>query len=212
MSLAAYRAAYYTAHREYALAYQAAYRKTHREEVAVSQADYREAHREERVAKQAAYRKAHHEEIIAKNAVYRASHREASTASQGAYRTAHRVEIAATNAAYYAAHREENASWHAADAKAYPEKGRARASLRHARKLGNSIGLPKPDYRAILAEFGMVCHICSEDILTKADLHFDHVIPLAKEGPHSAENIRPSHALCNLRKGSKIPESYQLAA
>jgi len=59
-------------------------------------------------------------------------------------------------------------------------------------------------YSAILAKWGMVCHICSSEIESVDDLHFDHVIPLAKEGPHSEDNIRPSHALCNLRKGAKI--------
>ena len=29
-------------------------------------------------------------------------------------------------------------------------------------------------------------------------------------GPHSAENIRPTHALCNLRKGNRLPEEVQM--
>ena len=60
------------------------------------------------------------------------------------------------------------------------------------------------DYVAILAEHGMTCHICREPIAGRADLHFDHVIPLAKGGPHHADNIRPSHALCNIRKGDRL--------
>jgi hypothetical protein len=59
------------------------------------------------------------------------------------------------------------------------------------------------DYAAILAEHGMFCHICSLVIVDESDLHFDHAIPLALGGPHSAENIRPAHAICNLRKGAK---------
>jgi 5-methylcytosine-specific restriction endonuclease McrA len=59
-------------------------------------------------------------------------------------------------------------------------------------------------YAAVLQRDGMVCHICGGDIPSLADLHFDHVIPLAKGGPHSAENIRPAHALCNLRKSDKL--------
>lgn len=59
-------------------------------------------------------------------------------------------------------------------------------------------------YAAILAEWGMVCHICTGEIESVEDLHMDHVIPLAKGGLHVADNIRPSHALCNLRKGAKI--------
>lgn len=63
-------------------------------------------------------------------------------------------------------------------------------------------GIPV-DYAAILAEHGMFCHICSMVIVDEYDLHFDHVIPLALGGPHSAENIRPAHAICNIRKGAK---------
>ena len=62
------------------------------------------------------------------------------------------------------------------------------------------------DYAAILERDGMVCHICGDAIPDRSVLHFDHVIPLARGGKHTAENIRPSHALCNLRKGAKMPD------
>lgn len=60
------------------------------------------------------------------------------------------------------------------------------------------------DFRAILVKHGMVCHICRGAISSLADLHFDHVIPLALGGPHTVDNIRPSHGVCNLRKGNRI--------
>ncbi len=50
----------------------------------------------------------------------------------------------------------------------------------------------------------MVCHICGDAIPGLEELHFDHVIPLIKGGPHVAENVRPSHAGCNLRKGARL--------
>jgi 5-methylcytosine-specific restriction endonuclease McrA len=59
-------------------------------------------------------------------------------------------------------------------------------------------------YRAVLERDGMVCHICGGSISDLSDLHFDHVIPLSKGGAHSLENIRPAHALCNMRKSDKI--------
>lgn len=60
------------------------------------------------------------------------------------------------------------------------------------------------DYAAILERDGMVCHICGGDIPSLSDLHFDHVFPLSKGGAHSYDNIKPSHASCNMRKGAKI--------
>jgi 5-methylcytosine-specific restriction endonuclease McrA len=59
-------------------------------------------------------------------------------------------------------------------------------------------------YSAILEEHGMVCHLCGGGIPSLDDLHMDHVIPLAKGGAHHADNIRPAHALCNMRKSDKI--------
>ena len=79
-------------------------------------------------------------------------------------------------------------------------------AVRKKRKHGAIVN--EADHKAILAEFGMVCHICGQDIASPGDLHFDHVISLTKEGPHSAENLRPSHALCNMRKGTKSLEDF----
>jgi 5-methylcytosine-specific restriction endonuclease McrA len=72
------------------------------------------------------------------------------------------------------------------------------------RRTAKLAGVPRVDYGAILQEHAWVCHICKGMIASRADLHFDHVIPLSKGGSHTAENIRPSHALCNLRKSAKL--------
>lgn len=60
-------------------------------------------------------------------------------------------------------------------------------------------------YEAILERDGMHCHICDTEIPSLDVLHFDHVIPLSKGGLHSEENIKPSHAACNLSKGARMP-------
>lgn len=73
---------------------------------------------------------------------------------------------------------------------------------RKARMIAN--GYEVVDFGKLVSDHGMVCHICSAPILTRSDLHFDHVIPLAKGGPHTADNIRPAHALCNWSKGARI--------
>lgn len=79
--------------------------------------------------------------------------------------------------------------------------GRQGANARKARKAG--LVVTKADYSQILAEHGMVCHLCGGNIETMRDLHFDHVIPLAAGGAHAPHNIRPSHRVCNQRKGAK---------
>lgn len=66
----------------------------------------------------------------------------------------------------------------------------------------------------MLAYWGAVCHICGESIDLSAPrkpglpgwergLHREHVIPVSAGGETSLENVRPAHAICNLRKGSK---------
>jgi 5-methylcytosine-specific restriction endonuclease McrA len=65
----------------------------------------------------------------------------------------------------------------------------------------------------VLVKYGKDCHICKTPIDLKAPrrvgvdnwflgLHIDHLIPIAKGGADTLENVRPAHALCNLKKGS----------
>lgn len=83
-----------------------------------------------------------------------------------------------------------------------PMRAREQSLRYQARKRNATRGTV--DYDAILAQYGMECHICGHSIPSRADLHFDHVIPLSKGGLHSMENIKPSHATCNMRKSAKL--------
>lgn len=94
--------------------------------------------------------------------------------------------------------RERLRSWYANN----PEKAREQSRRYHLRKSDATV--EKVSYPAILERDGMVCHICGDDIPSMSDLHFDHVMPLSKGGAHSYDNIKPSHASCNMRKGAKI--------
>lgn len=58
-------------------------------------------------------------------------------------------------------------------------------------------------YAAIWERDGGICYLCSCPV-DRTDVHFDHVIPLSKGGPHTADNIRVTHAWCNLRKSAKL--------
>ena len=66
----------------------------------------------------------------------------------------------------------------------------------------------------ILSLYGAICHICAETIDLflprkvglkgwEMGLQLDHVIPIAKGGDDTVFNIRPSHGICNKRKGAK---------
>ncbi len=62
----------------------------------------------------------------------------------------------------------------------------------------------------VLSTYGEKCHICKEPIelslprTHSQGLHLDHVIPLARGGEHSLANVKPAHAKCNLKKGSRV--------
>ena len=87
--------------------------------------------------------------------------------------------------------------------KADPEKWALRNRANQARRRTAPKAEPV-DFAAIIERDGMWCYLCEKPIASLDDLHFDHVIPLSKGGPHTAANIRPSHALCNLRKGARL--------
>lgn len=87
-------------------------------------------------------------------------------------------------------------------AKANPEKNREYVRRRQAREQAAAVG--EVDYGAVLARDGMWCYLCRVDIADLDDLHFDHVVPLARGGAHGEDNIRPTHARCNQRKHGKL--------
>lgn len=67
----------------------------------------------------------------------------------------------------------------------------------------------------ILSRYGSKCFLCNRDIDLMASrragigdwqlgLHLDHVIPLSQGGTDLIENIRPTHAFCNMSKHNRI--------
>lgn len=59
----------------------------------------------------------------------------------------------------------------------------------------------------IIDRDGMVCGICTTAIASMADLHIDHIKPLARGGTSAPENLQPSHSWCNIAKGDKWHEA-----
>lgn len=72
----------------------------------------------------------------------------------------------------------------------------------------------------VIKMYGSNCHLCNQDIDLNAPrggrskgalggnwkmgLHIDHIIPIARGGSDTLDNVRPAHAFCNLSKGAKI--------
>jgi 5-methylcytosine-specific restriction endonuclease McrA len=67
----------------------------------------------------------------------------------------------------------------------------------------------------VLNLYGKQCYICNKDIDLlmprrvgtigwENGLHIDHIVPISKGGSDTLNNVRPAHALCNIKKGDKI--------
>lgn len=67
----------------------------------------------------------------------------------------------------------------------------------------------------VIGKYGANCYLCNIVIDFMAPrkvgitgwengLHIDHLIPISKGGLDSLENVRPTHALCNLKKWANV--------
>jgi len=103
--------------------------------------------------------------------------------------------------------------------KEHPEKMREKSRKRRAIKLQN--GYEPYTETQVIEIYGATCHLCTLSInlelpraIGKEDgwelaLHIDHVIPIIAGGPDTLENVRPSHAICNMKKGSKMTNEFE---
>ncbi len=91
----------------------------------------------------------------------------------------------------------------------HPEKALENSRRRRAKRLGNKF--EKYSEAQVLEIYGSVCYLCKVGIDLSAPrragrpgwelgLHIDHVLPLWQSGPDTLENVRPSHAKCNLSR------------
>ena len=91
--------------------------------------------------------------------------------------------------------------------------GVRRQAARRRARIRNSISEHYTEQQVIL-KHGSNCHLCGSVIDLNANrsvgsvnwelsLHIDHIIPISIGGSDTLDNVKPSHGLCNLRKGNK---------
>lgn len=78
---------------------------------------------------------------------------------------------------------------------------RINASKRRALKRQSAINLRGISkwMRSVKSQKAIVCYYCNQSIQMNS-VHFDHIVPLSKGGPHSVENLCVACAQCNLSK------------
>ena len=100
----------------------------------------------------------------------------------------------------------------AAYRKAHPELKRACESKRRAKKRNVSIGDEKEIskiYARAASKSPIRCYLCHKTV-PHGKRHVDHVIPLAKGGPHASSNLAIACAACNMSKHDKPPQAIGL--
>ena len=55
------------------------------------------------------------------------------------------------------------------------------------------------DRPAVYERDAGICHLCGRPVDPR-DFHLDHVIPLVDGGPHTADNLKVAHPVCNRQK------------
>lgn len=93
-------------------------------------------------------------------------------------------------------------------AKAHPEQERMKQSRRRARMRG----LPNEHVTVaqLIERDGLGCYLCGRDV-DRNELHVDHVVPVVRDGPHIASNLRITHGRCNCIKGSRLVSELDLS-
>lgn len=158
-------------------------------------------HREKRLAWMAAYFAEHRAERLACHKQWATEHREEQRQYHRDYRGSDMpgaIRMREQQGTYSQRYQEGN--------ERYAESHRARQALRRAK------GAEKELVTIGQAMFDAdgLCHLCGAPILSHADAHLDHIVPLSKGGQHTMDNLAPTHARCNQIKRGLHPDEIPL--
>lgn len=101
-------------------------------------------------------------------------------------------QVIESRARYNREHRETTIAW---------------TQRRRARRAGVVVG--EVDYKRVWKREKGICYLCGRPV-AEGDIHYDHVVPLSRGGAHSEDNVRVTHARCNIKKGTKLVEELDL--
>jgi len=140
---------------------------------------------------------------VERQAHWRAANAELHRERARQFRREHPEKVLATNRAWVEKNRERAAEGRRRVRQANLVRYRSYKAKWRALRAQAKIG--RVSYVEIWERDKGICYLCGNAI-PRDHLHFDHVIPLSKGGAHSMENIRPTHATCNIRKKDRIVE------
>lgn len=154
----------------------------------------------------AVWKKLHPAEVRARQRAYYDANREEILSKSRAYNKAYSSKRKELDALRYKKNRSSILERLKKYNKEHPETARRNSQIRRSRKLGLSnpmAPVTKKGLEEKLVYWGRKCYLCNEEIID--GLHWDHVKPLTKGGMDILSNLRPTHAVCNIRKHSQWP-------
>lgn len=215
--------------REYNRRQSAAYRKRYPERVRAANKASWDKNKHKYLAKKLETAKrryaAKKEWILSQNEAYRIAHLDEIRQKQREYRLRNLEKRKANNTKWFAAHKDDPdyKLQRSLKGSANYEKNKSLIKQKHKEWRRNNKGY----FHAIRAKRRMleassaenlekikawvahvkskraaICYYCQTSVSTAA-IHFDHIVPLSKGGPHTVENLCVSCASCNLRKQAK---------
>jgi hypothetical protein len=179
--------------------------------------EYRFKNRERIKKQRAQFYRDNKERINQTNREYYGKNKAEMNAKMRKWRKDNLEKAKAYNIKHYHSHRQERIEYSINWIKENPDKYKEyvrkhhqnhlpehaeRQRRRYAQKINN--GCEKTDYREIYERYNYTCQICGKENLSGFDLTIDHILPIAKGGPHVAENLQVACRSCNCRKGAKI--------
>jgi 5-methylcytosine-specific restriction endonuclease McrA len=148
------------------------------------------------------YRKEHAGEIAERALRYREEHRAVIAQHKRLHRLANIDAYRDRERRSYVTNREKRAATDRAWRVANPEARATYRQRRRARTKGaGQITLTRCEWEAIKVAFDYCCAYCG---LRPARLEQDHVIPLARGGQHTSDNVAPACMTCNRRKYTRL--------
>lgn len=172
-------------------------------------ADYYRRNRDKVIAKVSEYQRQNPDNVNERNRRSYRRNRETRQAYQATYYAQNREIVnqrvsrsKARNRTYYA---QKSRQWF----KENPTKAAEYQAARRARKLA-SPEIEAIDRMAIYERDAGICQLCGLPVdLSLPARHpmrftLDHIIPLARGGPHTMANLQTAHGKCNSRKSAKL--------
>ena len=83
-----------------------------------------------------------------------------------------------------------------------PDRTPVTKGSRIAQKEAHRHGISAQMREQVMRKYGHFCAICGCGFVKSDEIHIDHVLPFSQGGLTVLDNLRATHASCNLKKGS----------